>query len=864
MHYGSLLNVRSNNIGQPPDAATGPSPCQQVLDDGRRTFAPIEPDFSAEPLPHQERADREQRSSEAALAGADDPADVEDASDMTEAQWESWTDSANLRTEPSAADGFIYRHPKPRAILVSPKTSIALRAPIQLKRPSIRDKVRVRADEGGFVGGKVLLTRDGRTLLWTPLRLFKAGETVTVKVASGILGEDGTAMGGVMWQFRVSPNPLRLYDGPFTDPDDGAEEWRAEAKANYRRKGPDADAAEWHLYGPFMPSAFPSLSTSTEQPAGQPHQEQQQAEEPPLVDAHTASAASSAGCEIEGSSWPKDEEAFRRVYPTMLSETFLQPSPTGSKYGNDTPGNERPYLIITDKHGQLVYWRRHTSQAKQRVVRLTDEMGQRGNLIYRDRLNVTDREGKRRGATKWVEMNHDLQRVRTHKAGHGYQADQHDIAISADGKRRAFLIVDTQLTDVGRWLREKENKGGASGADDRLSEVWVYVPIVQVLDEDDNIVMEWRASDTWPIPELVLRHEGSVEALIERQKANPNGPMDVAHINSVSFTPDGNLLVSLRHLNVLEVDVNTGRINWMLGGSATDRLFNDFAIDEDSRFREQHHVRMLGSGHITLFDNRNPPPGDGSTPKYSRALELKIIKHNSSTTSDGDFPYSVKTVWEHRGPYGLAMGWVQRFANGNTGINWGGLANKETPFYQEVTADGSTVFEMKLTSANGAYSTYKGVWWSRPTRPPLLTMNEPLPAAADTDTPIPAALHFSWNGATNVKEWEVYGGLSSPPSLLLGRLNKRLFEHRWPLDQHTMQAVRQGDFSHPCGGGGAAKTGGGCSTGYYYFRVVPVLHDGRKGQASAVLGVKAKQAAAKKKKKKQKKKKKKKTRGNGY
>lgn len=69
--------------------------------------------------------------------------------------------------------------------------------------------------------------------------------------------------------------------------------------------------------------------------------------------------------------------------------------------------------------------------------------------------------------------------------------------------------------------------------------------------------------------------------------------VDPWHVNAVSKTPEGDIVVSSRNLqSVWCIDHNTGRIKWKLGGKASSFKFDP----PSARFHWQHDARfhMLG------------------------------------------------------------------------------------------------------------------------------------------------------------------------------------------------------------------------------------------------------------------------------
>lgn len=113
-----------------------------------------------------------------------------------------------------------------------------------------------------------------------------------------------------------------------------------------------------------------------------------------------------------------------------------------------------------------------------------------------------------------------------------------------------------------------------------------------------------------------------------------------AHANSIATTPDGNVLLSFRHLDtIMIVDRETREIVWH---------------QRDQTWGHQHNAEMLPNGRITLFANGM---NNLYQPLHSRAIELD--------------PETGEIVWQYIDPqrwtfFSPVMGGVQRLANGNT------------------------------------------------------------------------------------------------------------------------------------------------------------------------------------------------------
>lgn len=145
---------------------------------------------------------------------------------------------------------------------------------------------------------------------------------------------------------------------------------------------------------------------------------------------------------------------------------------------------------------------------------------------------------------------------------------------------------------------------------------------------------------------------------------------DWTHANSLQRAPDGNLIMSLRHLNqIIAIAPDFQSLMWRLGDAYQVGSSSDFSFPNPAdQFYQQHSARQLPNPiaqkiNILLFDNGNTRPvSDGG--EYSRALELEL-----------DFnTMEARKVWEYRPEpdlFALCCSNVTRLDNGNTVVMFG-------------------------------------------------------------------------------------------------------------------------------------------------------------------------------------------------
>ncbi|KAI1331511.1 Arylsulfotransferase-domain-containing protein [Xylariaceae sp. FL0255] len=259
-------------------------------------------------------------------------------------------------------------------------------------------------------------------------------------------------------------------------------------------------------------------------------------------------------------------------------------------------------------------------------------------------------------------------------------------------------------------------------------------------------------------------------------------PHDLWHMNSVEKLPDGNFLVSSRHLHsIFLLDGKSAEVKWVLGGKRSH--FRDVTENGSGIFRWQHNARLTAPNRITLFDNHDVFNGFCNDPAKgcSRGLEIEF--------DDKDMTFRVVNEWYH--PQGLisaSRGGVHRVPNGNTLIAWG-----QNPSYTEHAPDGEVVMDIQrgrvLPMDHGitnviTYRAWKSDWIGKPKYPPSI--------ATHTDENSTTSVYVSWNGATEVDSYVLLGSNSTEE--LNGRdaiiaKSKRLgFETSFKLDKKIAYA----------------------------------------------------------------------------
>jgi len=117
----------------------------------------------------------------------------------------------SLNLEAIGKTPFVYAHPLPGAILVSPLTTIAFRPKDKVDRESIQGKISVRGNVSGDHDGETRLLSDNRTVYFTPNEAFTPGETISISVEKGIKTTIGRSLADSGWSFEVSWQDVNKY-----------------------------------------------------------------------------------------------------------------------------------------------------------------------------------------------------------------------------------------------------------------------------------------------------------------------------------------------------------------------------------------------------------------------------------------------------------------------------------------------------------------------------------------------------------------------------------------------------------------------------------------------------------------------------
>ena len=280
--------------------------------------------------------------------------------------------------------------------------------------------------------------------------------------------------------------------------------------------------------------------------------------------------------------------------------------------------------------------------------------GWRQHIVMRDAL----------GFAVWhyaVPVQAPLQAVRVQPGGVIYQlesccvieitplgevASEISIYYGADRIHHDFLILED-----GRilYLNMRDSTFAVS-ANGEIVEREVRIDEINALDPAVGVSERvWAPTDFWDITDPA-----------QWGKTSPDRE-NWLHANSLSESPGGGYVVSLRDLNqVVSISPDFQTVRWRLGGPGSDFDFPD----PTDRFTRQHVATELPNGNVLLFDNQARLPEEEGGGRYSRALELRLDFESKTAAKAWEFSPEPPI-------YSRIVSSAYRLDNGNTLVNFG-------------------------------------------------------------------------------------------------------------------------------------------------------------------------------------------------
>lgn len=267
--------------------------------------------------------------------------------------------------------------------------------------------------------------------------------------------------------------------------------------------------------------------------------------------------------------------------------------------------------------------------------------------------------------------------------------------------------------------------------------------VIQEIDVKTGLVLfEWHALDHVPLSDSYFTPQ------------SPGHIFDPFHANSISLAPDGNLIVSMRNTSAIyEINRQTGQIMWTLGGKASS-----FTMGPGTETWGQHDAVMQPDGTITVFDDGGGPP---RVHPYSRGIHERIDTANHTATLIAQYEHSPQLAADFEGS-------VQPLPGGDTFLGWG-----QQPYFTEFDSSGREDFDARFTVPTSSYRAYRFAWSAQPPTKPALALSANADGSSD--------LFASWNGATDVADWQVLAGSSASALNVIGEEPRSNFETEIPV-----------------------------------------------------------------------------------
>jgi arylsulfotransferase ASST len=384
--------------------------------------------------------------------------------------------------------------------------------------------------------------------------------------------------------------------------------------------------------------------------------------------------------------------------------------------------------LIMDNKGQLVWF-----HPLKRTKGVTDFRAQR----YRGKPVLTWWRGRVSnvgvGDGWYVIYDTSYRPIAEVRPGHGLVGDVHEFRLTSH---------DTALMTI--YHRRHVDLRSVGGPKDGL----IWDGIVQEVDiPTGRVLFEWHS-----YPEIGVAE--SYSSPPKKQLGTKAFPYDYIHLNSIDEEPNGNLLISGRNTHAAyEVSRKTGRVLWRLGGKKSD-----FHMGPDTRFAWQHDVRRQPDGTITVFDNGAAPP----VHKLTRVLVLRLDMTDMRATLLRSYHHPKRLLSPYEGN-------AQFLPDGHVFVGWGGW-----PYVTEFSKDGRVLFDAYFGHGKppgedaDTYRAYRMVWQGYPTDVPAIALAN-------------GKVYVSWNGATQVKRWQLMTGDANDSLSAAKTVAKTGFETGIPL-----------------------------------------------------------------------------------
>jgi hypothetical protein len=243
--------------------------------------------------------------------------------------------------------------------------------------------------------------------------------------------------------------------------------------------------------------------------------------------------------------------------------------------------------------------------------------------------------------------------------GNGYVAESRDFKMLPNGNVLQFGYYLSEV-DMSQLVPGGHPAALVSGG------------VVQELDAQRNVILQWRTWDHYPFA-------GNV--------TGTTAVIDAFHLNTIDQDTDGHILIATPQ-EVKKLNRQTGEILWHLGGTENQFTFVGVTPQEGTNSFGGHNFNRLPNGNVLIYDNGIRDPG--GVP--SKVHEYHLNEITKVATRVWAYTSSPAIKATHGGS-------AQRLANGNTFIGWGGANGDKIPTCTEITPAGQKVFEIYFTNS---------------------------------------------------------------------------------------------------------------------------------------------------------------------
>ena len=232
-----------------------------------------------------------------------------------------------------------------------------------------------------------------------------------------------------------------------------------------------------------------------------------------------------------------------------------------------------------------------------------------------------------------------------------------------------------------------------------------------------------RVISSWSAVDHILLSDSRLPLPSYMGDGTKRAPYDHFHINSIQPLGDNRLLVNSRHTWCSYVlDRASGKVLQAIDGYEHGSKWAHHA--------RAHNLTEDGDFTMTLFDNHNMKDDMGG--HFTQGLLFQVSQRNNSVKLLQNFETDF---------YADSQGSLQALENGNFLLGGGSV-----PVIIEYDTTGNALRQARFEAGERGYSyrTFRGDWSGTPKAwdPSLVVEGN--------------AAYVSWNGATDVQEWNVY------------------------------------------------------------------------------------------------------------